>query len=768
MELSILEKEIINKIDDNSIKVVSFDIFDTLMFRKCQLPSTIFKIVGENSVVKDIYDTAENFQKYRIYAEENARKKHTQHQDITLEQIYNELALTDDLRKQFQALELETEKEYLVPNNDLDRIIEQAAAKGKRVILISDMYLNSEQLHKTCLYKLKNIDKVSKLYVSSEYKVTKSKGDLFNEVLKEENINPEQLLHIGDNSISDVLRANELNINSIYYGLKEHALVADEYERAYIKEQIEQGCHIRKVAALRDPFQDDFRSFYYNFGASVLGPALYEFSHWLYEQGSKHGVEEYSFFMREGYTFEKFFRMLYPTAKTNLIFASRASTSAIEMDEEDDLVSIMLGTHKKFAIKDLFNSLKIQNNNELLIKYKNTQVYEANYVNIDNMNLSELLVEELTKRKYEIYAAIEKEQKLIQSYFESHGVDKSHMLVDFGAGGTIFTRVKKNLSDKTPAHNALFYINERGFKQQSESHVLSFLPYNLETSAMIESIARSPELYEILLNLDQATTVGYIKKDGIPSPITYVPNCNRSTILTIKSSFLLGIMAFYNAASEYDIQTSTFDRVYITKLLARVINLPTTYEVSFFKNLEIDEGKGSTHIYKITNKSQSEIIKGKHPAEMYIDFMSNPQRYRYSFPWFELSFTDVYPKFLFNRYKNLYAGNPNIEAINIIISKIEKFQVKEFMVFGAGVLFKELLPYLEDIGIKVFKVIDSRAEIEEFYTQGYHVTSLEKAFNNIESANIIIASNVFVDQIKDKINKFAILNKKSIKIFSIK
>ncbi len=80
MMTSILEKEFFDILNNDEIKIVSFDIFDTLFFRKCLLPENIFEIVGENAYVKKYFDTPSGSKKYKMYAEKNTRltNKHLQ------------------------------------------------------------------------------------------------------------------------------------------------------------------------------------------------------------------------------------------------------------------------------------------------------------------------------------------------------------------------------------------------------------------------------------------------------------------------------------------------------------------------------------------------------------------------------------------------------------------------------------------------------------------------------------------------------------------
>lgn len=759
--ISIFEEKFINILQNSDIKVVSFDIFDTLFFRKCFLPEDIFEIVGKHKYVKKYYDLPSTFKKYRIYAEKNARVTHSDFQDITLEQIYDELSISQRARDKIKQIELDTEREFLVVNYDLERWIDLALECGKKVILISDMYLSKDELKYICLDKLKNIDKISKVYVSSEYKLTKAKGDLFLEVLKSESIEPKELFHIGDNKISDISTAYSLGINVLHYGYSLEQEQQLEYEKAFIGNHIKDGSHTRKLAMLQNPYSDELKSFYYNFGASILAPVLFGFAHWLNDLSKTHKIDQYCFIMREGFIFERYFKKLFPQQKTQLIYASRNSTFPITI-EIDNLSSMLLGTQRAFSVKDLYSSLKIEIKERKILQYQHELLSEASSISIDENTLFELISSDLDNRRNEISKINSEQIELIKSYFDSFNITKNSVLVDFGAGGTIFNRIKKILSKESfPLINVLFLMNERGYSLQSHSHTLSFLTNNKYS----DTIFRGIELFEILLNLDLATTKAYIKNNNLVVPDSFVPNSAISR--EIKESLLFGIDNFFDIARHYDLKPQNYSRSIISKILARVVELPTSNEVKYLGDLEYDEGNNSENSYKIVSSEQLDLVNSFGVERFFFEYHQNRSKYRHLISWLEGVISNIKPEFLIGYHKGSSANQLNSKVIDEILKKVDRIERKEFFIYGAGELFKELLPSLLERDINIAGVIDSKAELEEFEVLGYRVTTLSKAFEAKTEANIIVASGVFADKIKDSISTFMKSNQKDITIFSI-
>ena len=80
--------KLICRITDNSIKVVSFDIFDTLLVRPTVVPTDLFKIIGKRAGFSPI-----TFKEMRKTAEQEARKqKPFNVDDIQLEDIYKQFS----------------------------------------------------------------------------------------------------------------------------------------------------------------------------------------------------------------------------------------------------------------------------------------------------------------------------------------------------------------------------------------------------------------------------------------------------------------------------------------------------------------------------------------------------------------------------------------------------------------------------------------------------------------------------------------------------
>lgn len=191
--------------------VVSFDVFDTLLLRNVLKPTDVFLAINEYALEQyQISDFAEE----RIRAEAKSRVGH-ENNETTLKDIYEVLAskFHQDMQKLMEK-ELQLETKFLVVNPWIYEIYEYARKKKKKVLAISDMYLPKDYIIQILKKQGYDLDAV---YVSSTNFQVKGNQSLFHYVQKEEDIDLNRWLHIGDNRISDYESPKGMGIEAYHY-----------------------------------------------------------------------------------------------------------------------------------------------------------------------------------------------------------------------------------------------------------------------------------------------------------------------------------------------------------------------------------------------------------------------------------------------------------------------------------------------------------------------------------------------------------------------
>ena len=184
---------------------ISFDIFDTLIFRAVEKPRDVFRILEAKWNII-------GFAGFREEAEKKAREKDP---EATIYDIYDILATELAIDKEAGiALELQTEKDVCYANPYMKKIVEQLQSKGKKIVVTSDMYLPKclmQELLESCGYK-----GILDIFVSCDIKASKYEGMLQQRVQKQLGIQ-ETFVHVGDNECTDIEGSKKAGWRTFYY-----------------------------------------------------------------------------------------------------------------------------------------------------------------------------------------------------------------------------------------------------------------------------------------------------------------------------------------------------------------------------------------------------------------------------------------------------------------------------------------------------------------------------------------------------------------------
>ncbi|MCQ2505786.1 MAG: HAD-IA family hydrolase [Lachnospiraceae bacterium] len=500
------EAELRKEIDRHD--VISFDIFDTLIMRRVLEPSDIFEIVASQSAV--IKDTVEqklaSVEKLECFVEE--RIKADNGGITSIEEIYDKLSVVYKLSPVQKLLlmqrELETELKYSVPRRKMHEIFNYALSKHKKVYLVSDMYLSSSQI-KTLLDKC-GYSGYEELIVSSEYKVTKESGGLF-EVLKGKCDSNAKILHIGDNRRADGERAKAAEIDSYIIGSAYELWMASSMKGTLSKiGDINQRLMLAQLIYefCEDPFslvdsQGLIKTECPEKLGYMLGPVFSELVKWLRVMLKKNNITQLLLPSRDGYLikrlldcykdFEKAdeFTKTYSaeaysvkagktdyslSEKANEIKytyfkSSRRAVSIAALKTKEDALQL---ASRKFEgnIKELlYNRFGIDAEAEIKNSSQKTcSNYELDVDELENfslkisgnhkLNLKDLILSDYNKQNLDdvisaflpqILAESEEERKEYLKYLENVGLlnGEGAAIFDFVAGGTVQYYLQKLL-----------------------------------------------------------------------------------------------------------------------------------------------------------------------------------------------------------------------------------------------------------------------------------------------------------------------------------
>lgn len=301
--------------------VISFDVFDTLVLRPFSSPTDLFFVLGNELNYMD-------FQRIRVEMEWKAREKKykkEKHYEVTLEEIYTLLSEETGIEKQ-EAMRKEVELEYTFcfANPYMKRVVDLLKEKGKRLIVTSDMYLNTEQIKK--LLELCGYMSFDSYYVSCDQNKSKNEGSLYRYVKQIEGEN-RTYAHVGDNYISDVKNSEKqgfapfhyVNVNAVGepYRPYDMSAITGSLYRGIVNAHIHNGLHC---------YSREYEYGYIYGGLFVTG-----YCQFIHEYVKSHGIDKILFLARDGYVLKKAYEILFPDEREKCKYVYWSRLAATKM-----------------------------------------------------------------------------------------------------------------------------------------------------------------------------------------------------------------------------------------------------------------------------------------------------------------------------------------------------------------------------------------------------------------------------------------------------
>lgn len=427
-----------DKIKDPRNKIISFDIFDTLLLRPYVKPTDLFLHLQK------LYTQENDFCALRIQAEQEARKKQPNKEDINIYQIYEEI---DTKYKHIMPLEIALEKQVLTVNKQMKEAYDLALSLGKQVIIISDMYLTKEILED--ILQSKGYKHYSNFYVSSEFGVTKHSGNLFKHVIKDLDISPDNILHIGDNMHADYKAAIRHNINAVctpkvidsLFDANKQAKIYYSNNSNSLGASIILGVLSINLACLDENY---WRKLGYMFG----GPLAYAYSQWLFQQAEKDDIKDLLFIARDGYSLEKVFNIVSNNSiNTHYMYAARFLKNMFFLNRTNDTLidnSVGLNVFKN----TIDNAIIYEVVNKVLCFYKDKNSFlKQNTPAVNKDNAQQGI--DFINNNYKVYSnladsEIIKYQKYLKTFMSTSKVAMVDTVTHFLSSQNLLNNILQN------------------------------------------------------------------------------------------------------------------------------------------------------------------------------------------------------------------------------------------------------------------------------------------------------------------------------------
>lgn len=438
---------------------ISFDVFDTLILRSISEMKSVYTLIG------DRLDYL-SFQRIRQRAQREAREKNIQKynsNEMTLEDIYEVIYRKTDIPLQVGLnAEMEVEKEICYANPYMKRVFDILQSYGKRIIIVSDMYMSKQQI-KEILDKAGYYN-ISEIYVSSEYKCSKAKGDLYNVVLEAEGIK-NKMIHVGDNPTSDIKNARAKGIDAMQYT---NVNTAGNKYRCDGQSQL-----IR--AAYRGIVNNHFHcgmykhSIPFEYGYAYGGLYVLGFMSWINRYVQIHNIDKVLFLARDGSVYKKVFSMINSTTSTEYMYWSRQANmkyAARYQKEQYLLRNINHKLNKGISIGSVLSAAKI----EFIAKYFTELGIDLNEKLTDK---NAFIVEQIICNNWnEILQSYEKERNIAKNYILNLiGESQRIAIVEVGWVGTSQEGLKKFIENEINPNCKVFCLSASSASSESADNL---------------------------------------------------------------------------------------------------------------------------------------------------------------------------------------------------------------------------------------------------------------------------------------------------------
>ena len=513
-------------------KLISFDIFDTL-------------------IVRDIVDSDDIF----LLANKASNTRTKSFDDAELEELVRlELSLCH-------------------PRKQMVELIRRLRGNGKTVVLTSDMYLKKELLlsvlEKVGIELKKDFDQV---LVSCDYGCSKRDGGLYKKLKELYKVDFKDIVHFGDAFRSDYFIPKCLGMNAVWVGKETNNRI-----RFY---------RSRELNNLdRFVYNHTNSSYEYTIGYKCFGPFLYGFSLWLNE---KIKCEKEVFFLaREGFIFQKALELMGVNHQgLKYLLISRRSITGALLWTYDDVKKMIydLGIDRGIDFEKLASLLLLSGYTEE--DGKAQKLKGRCFSNSDEIVDDQEAFSFISRHFDDIKAMSRIQYNAMEKYFESVGFKgaKDCVIVDIGWVGTMQHYLEKYSrinGDSKKVKGLYLGIHSNAYREEKKEGFL----FDGDDISKQRNLFTFVGLMESAFSEQEGSVKCYCEKDGSIN----VERCNyeydgkdKQKISVLQQGMLDFVRDMHNSEMK---NILTFDPFLSSYNLLKFGNYPSKKELIFFKEL---------------------------------------------------------------------------------------------------------------------------------------------------------------------------------------
>lgn len=322
-----------------SAKVVSFDLFDTLITRRVLSYTDIFDLMDIR--LREMGVVIPDFSRLRLYAEKELSKRTAPGLKDIYSFVLKKTGGNFISAEELASMEFNLDLNTITVRKDVRELFENTISSEKEVVITTDSYYTLSQIE--LILDKAEIDKPDHIYVSCEYGTSKNQN--LYDIIRSE-YEGKGIIHIGDDEFSDILKASEYGISTyrVYSALDLYDALGGLGLEECIKtlsDRIKTGMFIAEIFNSPFCFEDEAEKLSIN-NAGQLGylfcaPMITDFVLWMKQKAAEEGYRQILFCARDGYLPGKLFREVSQDTRAVYFLSSRTAAIRAGMEDEADI-----------------------------------------------------------------------------------------------------------------------------------------------------------------------------------------------------------------------------------------------------------------------------------------------------------------------------------------------------------------------------------------------------------------------------------------------
>lgn len=593
------------------VKVVSFDVFDTLLVRPVFKPTDLFYLVNER-ILEDCALPDIAFMELRPWAEKTARARVRQisphYDDITLDEIYDVIAekcgLSHHESNRIKQIEIDIELQYLSARKSMKAIYDYAISLGKRVVIASDIYLPASVLIEAL--SRNGYNRIERYFVSSELRLGKGSGNLYPRILRDLDVKPHEIIHIGDNARADVERAKKHKIEAFHFPKTSEMMETGRTDWSIWKNRIEHaepGCRLLQGMIYNELFDTLPREGYeknslfngnpYMLGYYGVGPFLLALTQWLLQEATARGHEVIGFIARDGWLPKQAYDLLrpyYPEAPPAVYF--RISRSTCYPFDVTNAAQLMFSDKKMHIERSLSSRQVVESRLFTTIDEDFAEHFKANGIILDEKcsDFQELF-HVASSYKGNIFAGLEEHRAIAEDFYRDIFKNYKKVAVfDCGYSGRAQRVLRKILPNEIFGYYIMSFDSIRALDKEKLPYA-NFLgqPFNRKIDP--EPIVTA--IIELLISeYNIGSILGFTKKNGTIETVIEKEQYDLKTVRLLNAihtgslDFIRAVISTFGS----DVRHLNVTPSTASLLLRQFMLAPHAKDAAIFENIQFSNG----------------------------------------------------------------------------------------------------------------------------------------------------------------------------------